>query len=66
MWMSFLEPLFSSRDKYDSGCRWPASRSLIVLSSINENGSQPPNDPDKVRGRDADSHLEHVFPMVKS
>lgn len=56
------EPLFSSRDKYDSGCGWPS-----FMRPINE--EQVLQKPDtshgmtrtEVRSREADSHLGHVF-----
>lgn len=55
------EPLFTSKDKFDSGCGWPAFAKPV----------QPLKEhPDtrygmirtEVRSKDADSHLGHVFP----
>jgi peptide methionine sulfoxide reductase msrA/msrB len=56
------EPLFSSRDKYDSRCGWPAfSRPVhdgrIVEKPDNSLGRKRT----EVRSRDAGSHLGHVF-----
>jgi methionine-R-sulfoxide reductase len=56
------EPLFSSKDKYDSGCGWPSFRGPIRQESLAER-------PDtshgmiriEVRSKSADSHLGHVF-----
>ncbi|MCG8148413.1 peptide-methionine (R)-S-oxide reductase MsrB [Moraxella sp. PS-22] len=56
------EPLFSSSDKYDSGCGWPAFSKPIDKAVINElfddsHGMRRT----EVRSRVADSHLGHVF-----
>jgi peptide methionine sulfoxide reductase msrA/msrB len=56
------EPLFSSRDKYNSGCGWPAfsapvNDGLIVEKPDNSFGRTRT----EVRSRSADSHLGHVF-----
>ena len=56
------EPLFSSSDKYDSGCGWPAFSRPIDTAVINElfddsHGMRRT----EVRSRVADSHLGHVF-----
>lgn len=56
------EPLFSSSDKYDSGCGWPAFSKPIDTAVINElfddsHGMRRT----EVRSRIADSHLGHVF-----
>jgi peptide methionine sulfoxide reductase msrA/msrB len=56
------EPLFSSRDKYDSGCGWPSFTKPLYKSGVKEK-------PDyshfmvrtEVRSVEADSHLGHVF-----
>lgn len=56
------EPLFSSLDKFDSGCGWPSFTQPIRNEEIAER-------PDyshgmtrvEVRSRAADSHLGHVF-----
>ncbi len=56
------EPLFSSRDKYDSGCGWPSFTMPLEQEKIIEK-------PDhslgvtrtEVRSSGSDSHLGHVF-----
>jgi methionine-R-sulfoxide reductase len=56
------EPLFSSLDKFDSGCGWPSFTKPLHEERIVEK-------PDfshfmirtEVRSKDADSHLGHVF-----
>ncbi|CAK0764646.1 methionine sulfoxide reductase B [Gammaproteobacteria bacterium] len=57
------EPLFSSRDKYDSGTGWPSfSRPLeeqhIVSNIDNSHGMTRT----EVRSKYGDSHLGHLFP----
>lgn len=57
------EPLFSSRDKFDAGCGWPAFAKPIAESVIAESvdeslGGMPRVE---VRSMTADSHLGHVF-----
>lgn len=56
------EPLFSSSDKYDSGCGWPAFSKPIDTAVINElfddsHGMRRT----EVRSHIGDSHLGHVF-----
>lgn len=56
------EPLFSSRDKYDSGTGWPSftqplEPGNIVVRPTTVYGLER----DEVRSRHADSHLGHVF-----
>lgn len=54
------EPLFSSLDKYDSGCGWPAfTKPLTKLQEHHDHswGMQRI----EVRSPQADSHLGHVF-----
>jgi methionine-R-sulfoxide reductase len=56
------EPLYSSRDKYDSGTGWPSfvkpiSPSSVVLKEDNSFFSART----EVRSKYADSHLGHVF-----
>ena len=56
------EPLFSSHDKYDSGCGWPSFTKPIVPEVIttredNSHGMQRT----EVRSRVGDTHLGHVF-----
>ena len=56
------EPLFSSKDKYDSGCGWPA-----FTKPINSNEIVSKTDfkigyaRTEVRAKTGDSHLGHVF-----
>ncbi len=56
-------PLFSSLDKYDSGCGWPAFTRPIddksVSSKTDRSHGMVRNE---VRSSQADSHLGHVFP----
>ncbi|MGE7186291.1 peptide-methionine (R)-S-oxide reductase MsrB [Peribacillus sp. NPDC006672] len=57
------EPLFSSRNKYDSGCGWPSFTKPIMSASVNEKMDLSHRMArTEVRSRDADSHLGHVFP----
>ena len=56
------EPLFSSRDKFDSGCGWPSFTKPIVSSSIKGKLDVSHNmTRTEVRSRQGDSHLGHVF-----
>ncbi|MEK3723886.1 peptide-methionine (S)-S-oxide reductase MsrA [Paenibacillus sp. FSL H8-0034] len=56
------EPLFSSLDKFDSGCGWPSFTKPLIPANVKDK-------PDykhfmvrtEVRSREADSHLGHVF-----
>jgi len=50
------EPLFSSRDKYDSGTGWPSFFRLLEPGNVVENSLTR-----EVRSKYADSHLGHVF-----
>lgn len=57
------EPLFSSTDKYNSGCGWPAFTKPIEKQQVTElfdtsHGMRRV----EVRSKEADSHLGHVFP----
>lgn len=57
------EPLFSSLDKYDSGCGWPSFTKPIDKERIREKLDVTHNMVrTEVRSQDADSHLGHVFP----
>ncbi|RFU64030.1 peptide-methionine (R)-S-oxide reductase MsrB [Bacillus sp. V59.32b] len=57
------EPLFSSRDKYDSGCGWPSFTKPIMSASVKEKVDLSHRmTRTEVRSREADSHLGHVFP----
>ena len=56
------EPLFSSAEKYDAGCGWPAFSKTITRKDIKEkadffHGMHRV----EVRSSQADSHLGHVF-----
>ncbi len=56
------EPLFSSRDKYDSGTGWPSFTQALVPSNIVIiTDSSLGMVREEVRSRYADSHLGHVF-----
>lgn len=56
------KPLFSSRDKYDAGCGWPAFTRPIEKIEVTERfdtsfGMRRV----EVRSKEADAHLGHVF-----
>jgi methionine-R-sulfoxide reductase len=56
------EPLFSSIDKYNSGCGWPAFKKPINAENITEKKDFKLVYPrTEVRSKEADSHLGHVF-----
>ena len=56
------EPLFSSLDKYDSGCGWPAFTKPIAQRVVKEKRDQSFGmERTEVRSRQAGSHLWHVF-----
>jgi peptide methionine sulfoxide reductase msrA/msrB len=56
------EPLFSSKDKYNSGCGWPAFSRPINESQITEKAdSSLGRKRTEVRSLNGDSHLGHVF-----
>ena len=56
------EPLFSSTDKYESGCGWPAftkpieGPAVVELEDLSHSMRRT-----EVRSRAGDSHLGHVF-----
>lgn len=56
------EPLFSSTDKYESGCGWPAftkpieEPAVVELEDLSHGMRRT-----EVRSRAGDSHLGHVF-----
>jgi len=57
------KPLFSSLDKYDSGCGWPAFTRPIEKDSVSEKMDRSHGMiRNEVRSSFADSHLGHVFP----
>lgn len=57
------EPLFSSQDKFDAGCGWPAFARPIAESSVAEvpDASIPGMPRTEVRSAKGRSHLGHVF-----
>lgn len=57
------EPLFSSKDKFDSGCGWPSFSKPIRKEAVTEHKDYSYNMTRiEVRSNAADSHLGHVFP----
>jgi peptide-methionine (R)-S-oxide reductase len=57
------EPLFTSRDKFDSGCGWPSFSRPVADPFINElHDNSHGMIRTEVRSAHADSHLGHVFP----
>ena len=56
------QPLFSSLDKFDSGCGWPSfSRPLVDKEVVEHNDRSHGMVRTEVRSKTADSHLGHVF-----
>lgn len=56
------EPLFSSLDKYDSGCGWPAFTKPLENEAVSElKDTTHGMVRTEVRSQGADSHLGHVF-----
>lgn len=57
------EPLFSSRDKFDSGTGWPSfTRPLEPANIVERQDRSFFMVRTEVRSRHGDSHLGHVFP----
>jgi len=55
------EPLFTSLDKFDSGCGWPSfSKPIGPLTEKSDH--KIGYERTEVRSKGADSHLGHVFP----
>jgi len=55
-------PLFSSLDKFDSGCGWPSfSRPLADKEVVQRDDHTFGMERTEVRSKTADSHLGHVF-----
>ena len=55
-------PLFSSRDKYDSGTGWPSFTRPLAASAVRTRTDRAFGMPrTEVRGAASDSHLGHVF-----
>lgn len=56
------EPLFFSKDKFDSGCGWPSFSKPIEESLVQtKNDMAHGMNRTEVRSKTADSHLGHVF-----
>ncbi|MHC5224876.1 peptide-methionine (R)-S-oxide reductase MsrB [Ignatzschineria sp. LJL83] len=56
------EALFSSLDKFDAGCGWPAFSKPLVESEISEHDDDSYGyHRTEVRSQTANSHLGHVF-----
>lgn len=56
------EPLFTSKDKFDSGCGWPSFSQPINMENIKENlDTSHGVIRTEVRSKYSDSHLGHVF-----
>lgn len=56
------QPLFSSRDKYDSGCGWPAFTRPIEQKNLTTKADYSHfMHRIEVKSSQADSHLGHVF-----
>jgi len=56
------KPLFSSLDKFDSGCGWPSfSKPLTGTDVVEHVDNSYGMSRTEVRSKDADSHLGHVF-----
>ena len=57
------EPLFTSMDKFDSGCGWPSFTKPIEAANVNElRDTTHGMVRTEVRSAHGDSHLGHVFP----
>jgi peptide-methionine (R)-S-oxide reductase len=57
------EPLFTSEDKFDSGCGWPSFTKPIEAENVIENRDTSHGMVrTEVRSSAGDSHLGHVFP----
>jgi len=56
------KPLFTSKDKFDSGCGWPSFSKPLAEEDIVEKRDLSLGMPRiEVRSKDSDSHLGHVF-----
>lgn len=56
------EPLFSSRDKFDSDCGWPSFSKTIEQGKVKEQSDTSHGMiRTEVRSKEADSHLGHLF-----
>lgn len=56
------EPLFSSKDKFDSSCGWPSFSKPIKTGNVKKNlDTSHGVIRTEVRSKEADSHLGHIF-----
>lgn len=55
------EPLFTSIEKFDSGCGWPSFSKPVNDSLVEKKDTSHGMTRIEVRSREADSHLGHVF-----
>ena len=56
------KPLFSSLDKFDSGCGWPSFTQPVESQEVAERADHSYGmERTEVRSKTADSHLGHVF-----
>ena len=57
------EPLFSSLEKFDSGCGWPSFAKPLAKTELAEkvDNKYLMRERTEVRSQSADSHLGHVF-----
>jgi peptide methionine sulfoxide reductase msrA/msrB len=56
------KPLFTSKDKFDSGCGWPSfTKPLAAADVVEKKDGTLGMVRTEVRSKDADSHLGHVF-----
>jgi peptide-methionine (R)-S-oxide reductase len=57
------EPLFTSMDKFDSGCGWPSfTKPLEAENVVERHDKSHGMSRTEVRSNQGDSHLGHVFP----
>jgi peptide methionine sulfoxide reductase msrA/msrB len=56
------EPLFSSKDKFDSGSGWPSfTQPLVEENIVEKNDNSLSVERTEVKSKEGDSHLGHVF-----